>query len=294
MKVGLIGMGTMGFPMSQRLIEGGHEVYGRDVRADIQERAAKKGVKVLSSPAAVGGEAEVIVLSLPLPADVREVVEGPSGLLETISKDQVIADTSTIDPFTTQEMSGKVMAKGAGYLDTPVLGRPHRCGHWTLPIGGEEKHLEKARPVLECIASRLIQVGPSGQGHIVKLLNNLMFGAINAATAEMFAIGSKVGVSPKVLYETIAESGAATVSNLFIELGKKVIERDFSPAFAIDYLHKDMGLGIEMAHKCGLPSLCFRDCQQLNELARSLGFGQEDTSAGVKVYEKALGIKIGA
>ncbi len=293
MKVGLVGMGTMGYAMSQKLIEAGHQVYGRDIRTEIEERAVKVGVKRVSSPAAVGSEAEVIILSLPLPADVREVVEGPSGLLDTLSKGQVVADTSTIDPFTTQDLAAKVSAKGGAYLDTPILGRPHRCGHWTLPVGGDKEFLERARPALECIASRLIHVGPSGQGHIVKLLNNLMFGAINAATAEMFAIGAKVGISPKVLYETMAESGAATVSNLFIELGKKVIARDFSPAFAIDYLHKDMGLGIEMAHRSGVPSICFRDCQQLNELARSLGFGEEDTSAGIKVYEKVLGIKIG-
>ncbi len=292
MKVGLIGIGIMGFAMSQKLIQAGHQVYGRDLNADMEKRAAEAGVTLVSSPADAAAEGEIVILSLPLPADVRGVVEGPSGLLNTITKGQVITDTSTIDPFTTQDLAAKVTAKGTGYLDTPILGRPHRCGHWTLPIGGDEKSLEKAKPVLECIASRLIHVGPAGHGHIVKLLNNLMFGAINTATAEMFAIGSKLGITPKVLYDTIAESGAATVSNLFIELGKKVVERDFSPAFAIDYLHKDMGLGIEMAHKSGVPSICFRDCQQLNELAKSLGFGKEDTSAGVKVYEEILGISM--
>lgn len=292
MKVGLIGLGIMGSTISQKLMQDGHQVYGRDLNRAKEKKASQAGVTVLSSPADVAAEAEVIILSLPLPADVRTVVAGPSGLLETIGNDQIIADTSTIDPFTTQDLAAKVKAKQAGYLDTPIIGRPHRCGHWTLPIGGDAELIAKAKPALECIASRLIHVGPPGYGHIVKLLNNLMFGAINTATAEMFAIGSKVGISPKVLYETIAESGAATVSNLFVELGKKVIERDFSPAFAIDYLHKDMGLGIEMAHRCGVPSICFRDCQQLNELARSLGFGKEDTAAGIKVYETILGIKI--
>ncbi len=292
MKIGLIGLGIMGFAMSQKLMQAGHRVYGRDLNTDMEKRAAKAGVAIVPKPADVAAEGEIIILSLPLPADVRRVVEGPSGLLNTITEEQVIADTSTIDPFTTKDLAAKVGAKGAGYLDTPILGRPHRCGHWTLPIGGDEKTLEKAKPVLECIAARLIHVGPVGHGHIVKLLNNLMFGAINTATAEMFAIGSKLGISPKVLYDTIAESGAATVSNLFVELGKKVVERDFSPAFAIDYLHKDMGLGIEMAHKSGVPSICFRDCQQLNELAKALGFGKEDTSAGIKVYEEILGINI--
>ena len=288
MNVGLNGIGTMGLPMAQRLLEAGHQVFGRELAPDAEQKAKDAGVTILGSPAAVAESAEVIILSLPRPADICDVVEGPSGLLDTINKDKVVADTSTIDPFTTKRLSKKVAAKKAGYLDTPVLGRPHMCGQWTLPIGGEERFIGIAKPALECIASRLIPVGQSGNGHIVKLLNNLMFGAINSAAAEMFAVGSRAGISPRVLYEAIAESGAATVSNLFIELGKKIIERDFSPAFAIDYLHKDMGLGIEMAHLCGMPSICFRGCQQLNEMARALGFGAEDTSAGIKVYEKIL------
>ena len=138
-----------------------------------------------------------------------------------------------------------------GYLDCPVLGRPQGCGKWTLPTGGDERHLEVARPILQHLAARILPVGPSGHGNVVKLLNNLMFGAINAITAEVFALSRKLGMEPKVLFGTIAESGAATVSNLFRELGPKILADDFSPLFSIDNLHKDMRLGIEMARKVG-------------------------------------------
>ena len=110
-----------------------------------------------------------------------------------------------------------------GYLDAPVLGRPSAVGHWALPIGGEQETLERCRPVLETFSGRIISVGESGMGNKIKLLNQLMFSAINAMTAEMMAIASHVGISPNLLYETIIDSRAGTVSNLFIELGRNIV-----------------------------------------------------------------------
>ena len=131
-------------------------------------------------------------------------------------------------------------------------------------------------------------VGPSGHGNIVKLLNNMMFGAINAITAEVFALSAKLGMEPRVLYNTIADSGAATVSNLFRELGPKILADDYSPLFSIDNLHKDMRLGIEMARKVGADFLVSEANQRLNALAREAGWGSEDTAAAVKVCRGML------
>jgi len=179
-----------------------------------------------------------------------------------------------------------------GYVDAPVLGRPQNCGKWTLPVGGTKEDVEKCRKVLEVLASRVIHVGPSGWGNVVKLLNNMMFGAINAVTAEIFATCKKFGMDPKILYETIANSGAATVSNLFKELGPKILRRDFEPLFTVDLLHKDMMLGIDMAKKLGVPVFVSTSNQLLNEMARLMGYGKEDTAAVIKVYERLLNIEV--
>jgi len=159
-------------------------------------------------------------------------------------------------------------------------------------VGGDKKDLEKVRKVLEILAAKIIYVGPSGYGNIVKLLNNMMLGAINSVTAEILAICTKLGMSPKVLYETIANSGAASVSNLFKELGPKILDRDFEPLFAIDLLHKDVRLGIQMAKQVGVPLFVSEANQRLNEMARLMGFGKEDTASIVKVYEKLLDIEV--
>ena len=293
MKVGLIGVGTMGSRMAQRLLNSGFEVYARDVDASAEQRARQTGARVMESPAEVAKNAEIILLSLPRPADVALVVGGGDGLLAAPVPGQVIVDLSTVDPFTTQAQASLAGQHGVGYLDAPVLGRPQGCGNWTLPVGGEGAELEKCRPVLGVLAKKVVHVGPSGHGNLIKLLNNMMFGAINAVTAEIIAICHKAGMDPRVLYNTISQSGAASVSNLFLELGPKMLGRDFSPLFTVDLLHKDLELAITVAKRLGVPLLVGTSNQLCNELARSRGLGAEDTSAVIKVYEDLLGIEVG-
>ncbi len=292
MNVGIIGVGTMGSKMAGKLINAGYAVFARDIDEAAEERARKLGAKVVNSPKEVAEYTENILLSLPMPSDVKEVVLGEDGILTNPKNNRTIVDLSTVDPFSTQHNTEEAKKVGVSYIDAPVLGRPQKCGNWTLPVGGDKKDLEKVRKVLEILAAKIIYVGPSGYGNIVKLLNNMMLGAINSVTAEILAICTKLGMSPKVLYETIANSGAASVSNLFKELGPKILNRDFEPLFAIDLLHKDVGLGIQMAKRVGVPLFVSEANQRLNEMARLMGFGKEDTASIVKVYEMLLDIEV--
>ena len=292
MKVGLIGIGTMGSRMGTKFVEGGFEVFGYDASPAAAARARESGISVVDSPAAVAKEAEVVVLSLPMPADVAAAVAGPEGLLAASRAGQVIVDMSTVDPMSTRRMAALAAAKSVDYLDAPVLGRPQGCGNWTLPVGGDVAALERARPVLEKVAKRIELVGGSGNGNVVKLLNNLMFGAINAVTAEIMALSAKVEMEPRVLFDLIANSGAATVSNLFKELGPKMLGRDYSPLFAVDLLHKDNMLALEMAREYKAPMPLSQATQLLNEMARARGLGAEDTSALVKLYEGFYGVEV--
>ena len=292
MNVGIIGVGTMGSKMAGKLINAGYAVFARDIDEVAEERARKLGAKVVNSPKEVAEYTEIILLSLPMPSDVKEVVLGEAGILTNPKNNRTIVDLSTVDPFSTQHNTEQAKKVSISYIDAPVLGRPQKCGNWTLPVGGDKKDLEKVRKVLEILAAKIIYVGPSGYGNIVKLLNNMMLGAINSVTAEILAICTKLGMSPKVLYETIANSGAASVSNLFKELGPKILNRDFEPLFAIDLLHKDVRLGIQMAKQVGVPLFVSEANQRLNEMARLMGFGKEDTASIVKVYEKLLDIEV--
>ena len=291
--VGLIGFGIMGAAIAPRLIDKGYTVLVYDISATAVSRARDAGCTVVETPAEIARQARVVLISLPKPEHVTEVVrEGEHCLLAGAAEGAVIVDTSTVDPATSRQNAEVASKQGVGYLDCPVLGRPSACGNWTLPTGGDPQCIHIARPMLETFAAKIIPVGPSGNGNLVKLLNNLMFGAINSITCEVFALGERLGMEPKLLFNTISNSGAGTVSNLFKELGPKIIEREFSPIFSIDNMHKDVGLGIAMAHQIGMTLEFSESGQRLNNRARAAGLGQEDTAAVIKVYENAPETKV--
>jgi 3-hydroxyisobutyrate dehydrogenase/2-hydroxy-3-oxopropionate reductase len=224
--------------------------------------------------------AEVVLLFLPGPAEVEECVAGTAGLLSAKGpKTKVIADMSTVDPDTSVKLANESRQRGIGYIDAPVLGRPSAVGNWALPVGGDSADLQRAQPVLQAVAKKIFHVGESGTGNRVKLLNQLMFGAINAMTAEMMAIAAHSGISPKLLFETITASQAGTVSNLFKELGRRVAENDYSdPTFTVNLLVKDIRLAVRMADEGRTPPLLGRVIDFVNAAAQSQGYGKRDTS----------------
>lgn len=291
MRIGLVGVGTMGSLIASTLVKAGHRVVVCDIDPGAVQRAQEFGAAGADYPQSVAEQADIILLALPGPPQIEAAISGDHGLLARAKSGQVIVDMSTVDPATTRRMGAHAQEASVDYLDAPILGRPSALGRWVLPVGGDPAVLARCRPVLEKLARRIIHVGPLGAGNTLKLLNALMFSAINAMTAEMMAISAKAGLPPKVLFETIAESQAATVSGLFKEVGAKIVARDFAPVFSIDLLAKDNRLAIDMARDYAAPPILANTVQVLNELASARGLGAEDTSALVKVYETLLEVE---
>ena len=291
MNVGIIGLGAMGSRMVAPLLASDLSVVAYDLSPAAIERAVAAGAAAAGSTADVGAAVDVVLLSLPTPVQVEAVVVGEAGLLSCPADGLVIVDTSTVDPGTTRRLADQAAVRGVGYLDAPVLGRPDACGRWTLPVGGDSAILDVVRPALAPLARAIVHVGPPGSGNAIKLLNTLMFGAINAITSEVLAISARVGVSPRLFFETVALSEAATVSPLFRQLGPKILDRDFLPVFTVDLLHKDNRLALEMIHDAGASLIVANAVNVLNGLAVASGHGGDDTSAVVQVYEALLGVE---
>jgi 3-hydroxyisobutyrate dehydrogenase-like beta-hydroxyacid dehydrogenase len=288
--IGLIGVGVMGRTVAQKIINGGYGLVAYDVNAACIEQAKALGASMADSLQEVAEKAKITLMLLPGPDDVKHCVAGPKGLLSLASQGSVIVDMSTIDPATTTEMAALALAKGVGYVDAPVLGRPATVGQWALPAGGRKEDIDRCRQVLRQFAAHVLHVGPSGSGHKIKLLNQMMFGAINAMTAEMMAVASQIGIEPKLLYETITASQAGTVSNLFKELGGRVASGSYeNPTFTVDLLIKDIRLGVKMAKEGGAPPLLGRTVELINEIAQSQGLGPSDTSAMWRSYLRVWG-----
>lgn len=286
-KIGLIGVGVMGFTAARRLIEEERPVIVYDSSSKACERARQIGAEVASSLGEIATSCEVILMFLPGPEHVSECV---GGLLLSCRPGSVLVDMSTVDPKTSVRMAQIARQRGVGYLDAPVLGRPVSVGRWALPVGGTKEDLKRCMPVFAPLAATVIHVGESGSGNKVKLLNQMMFGAINAMTAEMMAVSERVGISPKFLFDTITSSQAGTVSNLFSELGRKISTEDYDdPTFSVDLLCKDVRLAVEMAQEIGAPPILARTIQFINEVAQAQGLGAKDTSIMWKVFGKIWG-----
>lgn len=286
MKVGLIGVGNLGGAIAGVLVKNGFELVVCDIDATAQKKASALGAKLADSPAQVAGVTEITLLALPFPSDVDTVVsDEKTGLLQGARPGSVIVDMSTVGPSTTRKNAAIAAKKSVEYLDAPVLGRPPSCGQWTLPVGGKKEVLEKCRPVLSALAKNVIHIGVLGSGNIIKLLNNMMFSVINSTTAEILALSTRLGVDPRVVYSTISESGAATVSKLFLEVGSKMLKNDFTPVFSVDLMWKDLDVALQMAREVNAPMIVTRNAQILNEMARVKGLGKLDTSAVYSVVD---------
>lgn len=285
-KIGLCGAGVMGRVAIGRLVETGWQVVIYDVSEKARAAAVALGAAQMASPASLTEHADTVLLFLPGPAEVVDCITEPDGLLSSGTPPSIIVDLSTVDPMTSVALALEAGKRNVGYLDAPILGRPSAVGNWALPVGGRKADLDKARAVLNSLASRIFHVGDSGSGNRVKLLNQLMFGAINAMTAEMMAIADKCGVPPRLLYDTITASQAGTVSNLFKELGSRIAGDQYDdPTFTVDLLVKDVRLAVQMADANQAPSLLGRVIDGINSSAQAQGYGSSDTAEMWKFFK---------
>lgn len=286
--IGLIGVGVMGLTAALKLKENGWSLKVCDAAPAALARARQSGLETVASPAEAAAGSRAVLMLLPGPQEIEDAVTGPNGCLATATADLIIVDLATSDPNATRALAGRLAEKRIHYLDAPILGRPGTVGRWTLPVGGSSEALEAARPVLADLAANIIHLGGSGLGHTAKLLNQLMFGAINAMTAEMMALAGRVGLGRGQLFELISGSQAATVSGLFLELGRRVSEDRYQdPTFTIDLLQKDTRLALALARSAGVEPGLARTVEALNELGRAQGLGAEDTSALWRAVDRA-------
>ena len=171
--VGLVGCGRMGRCMLECIQKGGFSVTVYDKFPQAAEAARQMGAKVAETPAALAAGVDMILMSLPGPAQLEEVLFGQDGLVQALTADHVVVDTSTVDPATSRANAERVAVSGAAYLDCPILGRPSAAGRWMLPTGGDPQALRYVQPVLLTFAANAVHVGGSGSGNALKLLNQL-------------------------------------------------------------------------------------------------------------------------
>jgi 2-hydroxy-3-oxopropionate reductase len=293
-KVGFIGLGIMGKPMAQNLMEAGYELvlYNR-TRAKAEELAKDGAAEVAASPTEVAENSDVIITMLPDSPDVRNTVVGEGGVLEGLKEGALLVDMSTISPVVTEELAAKVEEHGASMLDAPVSGGDVGAIEGTLSImvGGSEEDFERVRPLFEVMGGTVTHVGPTGAGQVTKAANQVVVALTIEAVSEALVLGSKGGVAPEKILDVL--SGGLAGNKVMEVKREKFLSHKFDPGFRSELHHKDLGIALAAGRAYGvvLPVTAIVD-QMLLEMKRK-GWGREDHSALLKVIEDLSQHEIG-
>ena len=293
-RIGFLGMGAMGGPMARRLVQTGFSVTGYDVSEARAAAAAKDGVTVSKSPAAVAGVADVVMSSLPNPPAVRQAYLGADGAVSALRAETILVDMSTIDPDTWRDVADAAAARGAESLGAPVSGGPADAGSGRLVflVGGDAGVIDRCRPVLEALGTEIHHMGPLGAGYVVKLVNNVMSMCNVAVAAEAMVLGVRAGMDPQRLFDVLSTSGGR--SHHFLKRFPNVLAGNFTPYFSIALSRKDLSLALKMAESLGVPMLATSSVRQIYEAAAAQGLDNVDMAGVTTLYEQWAGVKVRA
>jgi len=291
-RIGFIGLGKMGRPMTRNLLKAGYEVVVHNrSRAPVEELAAEGAVPA-ESPVEVARQVDMVITSLPDPAAVRQVYLGPQGVAEGRKAGQLWVDTSTVDPETSRTLYEAARAVGAAFLDAPVSGGPPgaEAATLTIMVGGDREAFERARPVFERLGTNIHYCGPSGSGTIVKLVNQLLVGINMAGVAEALVFASKAGVDPQVAFEVIKTSYGSSM--MWTRSTPLILQRDFTPRTPVSLLCKDLDLITRLATRISTRLLMGAQAEQVFQEAKALGFGDQDMAALVLPLERLAAVEV--
>ena len=294
MRLGFIGLGAMGLPMTRNLLAAGHQVTVASRSRGPIEAALAEGARDGGGPAGVATARDVVFLCVPNSPAVVEVVDAMAG---SLGPDQVVVDCSTIDPEVERAQHVRVTATGAGYLDGPLSGGTAGAvaGTLTVMVGGEATVLDRVRPALEPVAARVVHVGGPGMGQVVKLCNNLIYAAQMVATAEAAALARRSGADLAKLHEVLvhATGDCVAVRTRFPVAGvvaDSPASNGWAPGFMTDLMAKDLDLATAYGAAQGVPLTFTATARQALTASSTAGYGRQDFSAVAKVLASLAGL----
>ena len=288
--VGFIGLGTMGLPMAENIRRAGYPliVWNRTIQRT--KTLVNMGAQVATSPSELTRRSSIIFTMLPGPHEVREVVlgkkDGLSPVIDSIQANKILVDMTTNLPDISRIIEKEVHKKGGEMLDAPVSGsvKPATDGTLTILVGGKKDVLDKIKPLLLTMGKNILHIGPIGSACTMKLVLNMHLATVMASFAESLAFGFKSGLEPTKTLEVINNSIMKTyISEM---KGLKVINHDWSTAFSLNLMSKDLELVEETANMIRAPIPITNIIKQIYDSCISNGKGEMDFSIVATKFEK--------
>lgn len=293
-KLGFIGLGTMGRHMALHLLGAGHQVAVFDTRREAAEEHLAAGAIWAGSVAGVAEGAAAVFTSLPGPPEVEAVTLGPGGLLGSMAPGSAFFDLSTNSPTVLRGIHAAFAAREVSVFDAPVSGGPRGAATKKLAIwlGGDEAVYARFEPVLLDFSDQPVLVGPIGAGSVAKLVHNCAGYVIQTALAEVMTMGVKAGVEPLALFQAVRQ-GAIGRRRTFDGLVDQFLVNSYDPAaFALRLAHKDVSLACALGREQGVPMrLANLTLEEMTE-ALGRGWGQRDSRSSMLLQLERAGVEV--
>lgn len=288
--VGFIGLGTMGKPMATNLAKAGYPMVVHSRTREKAESLIAQGARWAESPAELASLSDIVITMLPDSPDVWEVITGEKGVLKGAKAGTIVIDMSTISPEIARLLAEECKKKSVEFLDAPVTGGEAGAISATLSImiGGPAETLDKVRPVLQCLGSRITRMGGPGAGQTAKLCNQVICGLNILACCEGLALGIACGLDPNTLLDAI--QGGAAGSWMLSNLAPKMVSGDWAPGFRIALQQKDLRLALECASRAKVPLFGTAVTHQAFRIAEASGYADEGTQALFKALCELAGL----
>jgi 2-hydroxy-3-oxopropionate reductase len=292
-KVGFIGLGIMGKPMSLNLIRGGHELYVHSRRGAAQDVVAA-GATVCDSGREVAQKADTVITMVPDTPDVVAVLFGAKGVAEGLTQGKIVVDMSSISPVETKQFAQKINALGCQYLDAPVSGGEvgATAASLTIMVGGPEDAFNKVKPLFELMGKNITLVGGNGDGQTCKVANQIIVALNIEAVGEALLFASKMGADAAKVRQALM--GGFASSRILEVHGERMIKRTFNPGFRIELHQKDLNLALTAARQAGMSLPNTATAQELFNACAAHGGKGWDHSALVRALELLADHEIGA
>lgn len=291
-KIGFVGLGIMGKPMSKNLIKAGHKLIVYDIVPKPVEELKQAGAEVGASPSDVASKVNIIITMLPNSPHVKQAILGGKGIIEGAKPGALVVDMSSIAPLVAREVGGELSKKGIRMLDAPVSGGEPKAidGTLSIMVGGAKLDLDQMLPIFKAMGSSAVLTGAIGAGNVTKLANQIIVALNIAAVSEALVLATKAGVDPNLVYQAIR--GGLAGSTVLDAKAPLMMDRKFNPGFRINLHIKDLGNAIETGHGVGAPLPLSAAVMEIMQALKVDGMGECDHASIVRFYEKLAQIEV--
>ena len=286
MKVGFIGLGIMGKPMSKNLLKAGYELVVFDFNKDAVKEVTECGAVSAASGREVAEQCGVVITMGPNSPHVRAAVLGENGVADGAKPGTVLIDMSSIDPTESKAIGAELAKKGIDMLDAPVSGGEPKAidGTLSVMVGGKKELFDKYYDMLMVMAGSVVYVGELGSGNVAKLANQIVVAVNIAAVSEALTFAKKAGTDPELVYQAIR--GGLAGSTVMDAKAPMMLGRNFKPGFRIELHIKDLNNALNAAHAISSPVPLTGQLMEIMQGLKADGYEKEDHASIVKYYEK--------